>query len=74
VHASAEEDEEEDREEEREEEMSERLQKVYAILKEQQERWCAEEIDDPEEMWVEIPQVLDEVIPLLEAELAENTS
>lgn len=43
-----------------------KLQVVLKSLKKQQERWCGKEVDDPEDMWSDIPEMLDEVVPVME--------
>lgn len=46
------------------------LIEVLDCLKEAQERWCAKEVDDAEEMWSDIPEMLDAVVPKMEKALA----
>lgn len=48
------------------------LIEVLERLKAAQKRWCAEEMDDAEEMWSDIPELLDEVVPKMEQALIEN--
>lgn len=40
-----------------------KLEVIYQKLKEAQERWCKDDID--EQMWVEIPELLDEIVPMM---------
>lgn len=39
---------------------------VIKSMQESRERWCADEVDDPEEMWVEYPSFLEWAVPILE--------
>jgi hypothetical protein len=45
------------------------LIEVLERLKNAQKRWCAEEMDDAEEMWSDIPEMLDEIVPMMEKAL-----
>jgi hypothetical protein len=47
------------------------LAKILSTLKTARDRWCAEEVDDAEEMWIEIPEMLDEIVPELESTLLQ---
>ena len=47
------------------------LIEVLERLKAAQKRWCAKDMDDPEEMWSDIPELLDEVVPKMEQALIE---
>jgi predicted RNase H-like HicB family nuclease len=46
------------------------LMEVLERLKEAWKRWCKEEVDDAEEMWSDIPEMLDEIVPKMEKALA----
>ena len=45
------------------------LDNVLKSMKESQKRWCADEVDDAEEMWSEYPGFLDWAVPIIEKEL-----
>lgn len=45
------------------------LFEILDRLKEAQKRWCAETVDDAEEMWMDIPEMLDEIVPKMESAL-----
>ena len=50
------------------------IEALRGVLKEMQElrdRWCAEEIDDAEEMWVDIPEFLSRAVPAMEAAIGD---
>ncbi len=42
------------------------LERILEKLQKARERWCAETVDDPEEMWLEVPELLDDIVPKLE--------
>ena len=42
------------------------LLKVLKRLQRARETWCAEDISDPEEMWIDIPEMLNEIVPEME--------
>jgi hypothetical protein len=54
------------------------LLKVLKRLQRARETWCAEEVHDPEEMWIDIPEMLNEIVPemehVLEARSTAETS
>lgn len=44
----------------------EKLKGLLEELKVAQKRWCAEEVDDAEEMWIEYPDFINRAIPIIE--------
>lgn len=46
------------------------LTEVFKQLSAARRRWCAEVIDGAEEMWSDIPEMLDAIVPKMEAALA----
>jgi hypothetical protein len=51
-----------------------RLLRVLERLQRARARWCAEAVDDPEEMWMDIPEMLDVVVPEMESVLKKTAS
>lgn len=49
--------------------MDSELEKVLVFMKESQKHWCADTVDDAEEMWTEYPYFLDWAIPIIEKHL-----
>jgi hypothetical protein len=50
------------------------LIEILETLKAAQRRWCAEEVDDAEEMWSDVPEMLDEIVPKMERVLNQPRS
>ena len=48
------------------------LRQILAEMKALQKRWCAEEVSDGEEMWIQIPEWLNKAVPKLERILGEK--
>ena len=49
------------------------LTELLRELKEAQKRWCADEVDDAEEMWIEYPDFIQSTIPKIEELLRNGT-
>lgn len=51
------------------------LTDVYVAMVELKKRWVdAEVVDDPEDMWTEIPEFLQEAVPIVELHLSFEKS